>query len=240
MIIEIWNTYLYEPMFNLLIWMYNNWTEESLGWAVIYLTIMLRIALLPFTVISERSKIKNQDLYEDVEKLAKEFQNDPVLQKEEIRKALKNRKVQPWAKSIALGIQALFLVLLYQVFLRGVTGEKVLRVLYDSIEFPGVINTYFYGFDLGARHDVISAGIVACWLAIEIYLGTRKAKAGVMRADLAYFILFPLTVFLFLFFLPMVKALFVLTSMVFTGIVRGFLKILMPKKKSEEKVEKSA
>ncbi|MBU1895531.1 hypothetical protein KJ641_01520, partial [Patescibacteria group bacterium] len=130
-----------------------------------------------------------------------------------------------------LGIQALVLVLLYQVFLRGITGEKIMKILYPSVDFPGVINTMFYGFDLGAHHDIIWAAVVGLWLLIEIYMGLRR-KSGLIKADLVYFILFPLTVFIVLWWLPMAKALFILTSMVFSALVGPILRIMFsPKKK---------
>ena len=235
MIIHIWNTFLYEPLFNLLIWIYNNWTDQSLGWAVVYLTILLRIALLPFTIISERNKMKNEELEAEIVRIDKEFQNDPILKKEEIRRALKNRRVQPWAKSLSLGIQALVFILLYQVFLRGVTGEKILQILYPSVDFPGNINTMFYGFNLAASHDWIASGIVGVWLAADIYITARRNKTKAMRADLIYFVFFPLAVFLFLYILPMVKALFVLTSLVISVIIHGFVRVFTPAKSKEKK-----
>jgi membrane protein insertase Oxa1/YidC/SpoIIIJ len=60
-----------------------------MGWAVIYLTISLRIVLLPFTLISERNRMKNQELEQEIERIDKEFQKDPILKKEEIRNTLK-------------------------------------------------------------------------------------------------------------------------------------------------------
>lgn len=221
----IWNHFLYEPLFNLLIWIYNNWTGGNMGWAVVYLTVILRFALLPFTVINEYNKIKNEGLYHEIQEVNSVYQNDDVLRKQEIRKLLKKRRVQPWAKVLVLGIQALVLVLLYQVFLRGITGEKILGILYSSIDFPGVINTNFYGFDLGMRHDFIWSGIVALFLLGEIYLKFRRLKGGLHKKDLTYFILFPLSVFIILWILPMVKALFIFTSLIFSVIVGRIMRM---------------
>lgn len=217
--LTIWNNFLYTPLFNLLIWIYNNWASENLGWAIIYLTVILRVILLPLSLVSEYNRIKNEELFREIKELEKVYQNDEVLKKQEIRKAMKKRRVQPWAKVIVLGIQALVLVLLYQVFLRGITGEKILKILYPSVSFPGVINTNFYGFDLGARHDLIWAGIVGIFLLAEIYLKLRKFKDKLDRRDLAYFIFFPVSVFAVLWALPMVKSLFILTSLVFSVVV---------------------
>lgn len=234
MLLTIWNELLYEPLFNGLIWIYNNWTDKNLGWAVIYLTVILRIALLPFTLVTEKARASNRELEVELERLNKELNNDPILKKEEIRKLLRKRRVKPWAKAVVLGMQGLVLVLLYQVFLRGITGEKILHILYPSIEFPGKMNTIFYGFDLAATHDWFWSGLVALFLMIEIYFGFRHQKGGLTQRDLFYFVLFPTVIFFALWVLPMVKALFILTSIVFSGIIHQFSMMLFRPKKAEE------
>jgi membrane protein insertase Oxa1/YidC/SpoIIIJ len=211
--------FLYQPLFNGLIWLYNNWAGFNLGWAVIYLTILLRVVLMPLTVIDHLKKVKNQELNFEVLKLQKEFHNDEVLKKQEIRKLLKKRKVNPWAKIASLGIQGLVLVLLYQVFVNGITGEKMMQALYSFVNFPGKVNIMFYGFDLGRRYDFLWAGVVALFLFFENYIEAKKTKRNFRKVDLSYFVLFPAVVFYLLWILPMVKSLFVLTSMLFSIIV---------------------
>jgi membrane protein insertase Oxa1/YidC/SpoIIIJ len=190
--------------------------------------------LLPFTLVTERNRIQNEELVAEVEQIKKTYANDPILQKEQFRKVLKRRKVQPWAKAIVLGIQLLVLVLLYQVFLRGITGEKILRILYQSVDFPGVINTQFLGFDLAERYNYLWSGAVGIFLIVEIYLDFKRSKRVPEKKDLLYLLAFPAFCFILLWVLPMVKSLFVLTSMVFSVIVAQFSKILFRSKSGEK------
>lgn len=229
-----WHDYLYQPLFNLLVWIYNNWADQNLGWAIVYLTLLLRGVLLPFTLVTERDRLRNETLYDDVKRIDREFKKDPVLKKEEIRRILKKRRVYPWAKFVSLGVQALVFVLLYQVFLRGITGDKILKILYASVDFPGKINTMFYGFDLANRHGSLWAGVVAIWLALEIYLTFRKRSARM--ADLMYFLLFPLFVFFALWWLPMVKSVFILTSLAFSFIIHQLSRVVMKSVKMAAKI----
>lgn len=232
MLAAIWHDYLYQPLFNVLIWIYSNWTDHNLGWAVVYLTALLRLVLLPFTFATEKSRIKDEELEQEVGKLQKELHNDPILRKEQIRKVLKKKKVSYWSKSIVLGAQILVLILLYQVFIRGITGEKVMKILYQWIDYPGKINVMFYGFNLGKTHDIIWPGIVAIFLIVEIFIGYRNRKNGLNKADFWYFILFPAFSFLALWILPMVKSLFILTTMTFSVIIHQFSRLIFrPKKK---------
>lgn len=230
MFAEFWNVFLYQPLFNGLIWLYNTWADGNMGWAIVYLTILLRVALLPLTIVGEYNDRKNQDLHIQVQKLAKEFHYDAVQQKEEIRRMLRKRRVKPWAKTVSLGIQGLVLVLLYQVFLGGITGERMMKTLYPIVDFPGAINNNFYGFDLAMQHNVFWAAIVAVWLAAEIYIEFRAKKHMLDRPDLFYFVLLPLAVFFFLWILPMAKSLFILTSIIFSAIVHVSLKPFFSKK----------
>lgn len=214
MFMTLWHDFLYQPLFNALIWIYNNWTDANLGWAVVYLTIMLRLFLLPLSLVSEKNRVRNEELSLEISRLEKEFATDPVLRKQEIRRLLRSRKTTPWAKILVLGIQLLVLILLYQVFLRGITGEKILSILYPSVDFPGPIHTKFFGFELGERYGFIWPGIVTLLFMAEIYVDLRRKTTGLTRSDLWYFLLFPGAIFLVLWMLPMVKSLFLAVSFI--------------------------
>ena len=90
-----------------------------------------------------------------------------------------------------------------------------------------MIETDFYGFDLRKRHDYIWAGAVAVWLFAEIYLDLHKKQiGGVKKGDMIFFLIFPTSVFLVLWYLPMVKSLFILTSMLFSVIIAQISKVV--------------
>jgi membrane protein insertase Oxa1/YidC/SpoIIIJ len=227
MLFSIWNDFLYQPLFNGLIWIYNNWTDQNLGWAVIYPTVLLRVAMIPLSIVEERNKRKNAQLWDKIKQIDKDFRDDQVAKKDEIRRIVKTQRVYPWAKAVALGLQLLVLVLLYQVFIQGITGDRLFQTLYPWIDYPGKINIIFFGFDIGASHDILWSAFVGAWLMLEIYWEfreKRKVKIYPRKTDLAYIILFPLSATLILWYLPMVKALFILTSMAFSVIIHQFLK----------------
>lgn len=233
MIIEFWNTFLFQPLYNVLIFIYNNWTDENFGWAIIYLTIMLRVVLLPLTIISFINKQKNEQLHEEVNEMAKQFQHDPILQKQEVRRLLRQKRVSPWAAAVSLGIQAVVVVLLYEVFLFGLEGNRIIDYLYPWVEYPGNINTEFYGEDIGATQSTFWAGLVAGWIFLESFLSIRKDDK-LEKKDLTFLFLFPLAIFLILWILPMMKALFFFTAMIFSSIVGMFMRVLFAGKKKKE------
>lgn len=231
MLTEIWFNFLYQPLFNVLIWIYNTIADLNLGWAVVWLTIFLRIILLPFTIISERNAAKEREAEAEAERVTAAFRQDPIAKKYEMRRIMKKYKISPWAKVITLGIQFLVLVLLYQVFVRGITGEKVAKLLYPIVDFPGKINTVFYGFEIGQAHVWIWAGICALYLLASLAIEQRNQKNWT-RGQAAFLFIFPAFTFIVLWYLPMVKSLFILTSMVFSSIISILHRVFFPSKQT--------
>jgi membrane protein insertase Oxa1/YidC/SpoIIIJ len=160
----IWFTFFYQPLFNALIWIYANVAGENLGWAVVWLTVILRVILLPLTIASELTAARREKANEETSAAIKAYRHDPLAQKAAARKIARKYHISPWAKVVSLGIQLLVLFLLYQVFIRGITGDKMIKILYPSIDFPGRINTLFYGFEVGKAHDIIWPMVASLYL----------------------------------------------------------------------------
>ncbi len=216
MLTTIWINFLFEPLFNALIFIYNNFTYFNLGLAVVYLTIILRLILLPLSIISEKSSAFYKKLADKIEEIEKDYAADPVKKKEVVRKVMRKNRVHPWAKMVVLGIQFLVLILLYQVFIGGINENYT--HLYPFVTQPDFINTKFLWLDISQR-NTLAAAIVGIILFIEITLSQRKKKDLLTRRDLLYRLFFPLSTFVILSFLPSVKSVFILTSILFSFII---------------------
>jgi membrane protein insertase Oxa1/YidC/SpoIIIJ len=186
--------------------------------------------LLPLSIIGERNAIKQDKIEEEALKTVKAFKNDPVMRKDEYRRIMKKNRISPWAKVLVMGIQVLVLVLLYQVFMRGINGDRVAKILYPFVDYPGKLNILFYGFNIGRVYDTLWAGIAAIYLLISIILENRGRKHW-DKASMFYLVVFPLFTFGALWILPMVKSLFILTTMIFSDTITTVRKLLFPVKK---------
>lgn len=238
----LWDLYLFQPLVNALVYFYNTSAHQNLGWAVVYLTVALRVVLLPFSILSERNQLRYAEMQEKIDAAERIHRTDPVYLKEYVRDLAKQYKVRPWAKTIVLAFQLLVLVLLYQVFVTGISGAQLARILYAGVEYPGKLNTLFlsvqYGgaqdqlvtFDIGER-SIMWAALVAIVLLLDILIGVKRGTRAFEKSDLTFLILFPLASFLLLWWLPMVKALFIFTSLLF-GYVLTLLRVMFyrPKK----------
>jgi YidC/Oxa1 family membrane protein insertase len=219
---QLWHDALYQPLLNALFFLYNTVASENLGVAVIELTILIRVILLPLSIISERKASRLAMISKQIASATAQFKNDPIKQREVTRRILKEQKVNPWAKAVVLAVQILVLVLLYQVFLGGLRSTK-LNDLYGFVRRPDFVDTSFFGFDVGARNLwwAVAVGVI---LFLEIVIAQRERRHTLERRDILYRYAFPVAAAVVLAKLPMVKSLFILTSMAFSAILFGVRK----------------
>lgn len=230
---SLWFIILYQPLLNALIWTYTQLAGQNLGLAVIIMTIGLRLVLVPFSLISERNEAKRRALEEDGKKLAVIYKNDTVAQKEELRKLMKKNNISPWARFFTLVAQVLLFLVLYQVFINGVNNDRISHNLYPGISYPGKLETMFLGFDIAKNHTTLWAGIAALYMFMSTLFEGMLRKKSWEKSDLYFLIFFPLSIFVGLWFLPMVKSIFLLTTVVFSDIIKALFSWLQREKKTE-------
>jgi YidC/Oxa1 family membrane protein insertase len=156
----------YQPLLNLLIWLYDIIPGHDIGIAIILLTVIIRVVLLPLSKKSIESQKALQDMQPKVEEIKKQFPN-----KEEQGKALiklyQDNKINPLSSCLPLLIQLPFLIAVYRVFRAGLTKGSLVLV-YPFIYRPEAINVISFGFlDLSKPNWVLAvlAGAAQFWQA---------------------------------------------------------------------------
>ncbi|MDP3985706.1 MAG: YidC/Oxa1 family membrane protein insertase [bacterium] len=220
----LWHAFLYDPLLNALIALYNSFAGQNLGIALVELTVLIRILLLPFTVIVIRARSRYARLEPQVKEIEAVYKNDPIRRKEKVRGLLKQHRIHPWAKAAMLGLQFLVLVVLYRVFVDAVRHNNFTG-LYTWIEAPDFLNRNFFNFDLAA-HSWMWAAVIGLLLFIELWIEERKHPESVTNGEVVYRFAFPIMFFLVLYALPTGKSIFVLTSILFSLMIDGGVKVL--------------
>ncbi len=224
--VEFWRNFLVYPLLDLLILFYNTIAFGNMGVAVIEMTLALRLILMPINIKAEKEAAKYERLETEVTEIQVRFKNDTVEANEHIRALLKARKINPWAKTAILLVQFLVFVLLYQVFLSGINSHlDHLAPWLGNVQQP--VNTKFLGVDIGDRNFFWALGVGAL-LFFEITLQQRKVAHLTRKPDMVYRYAFPLFTIVVLSLLPMVKSLFVLTSMLFSLTISNMRRALWP------------
>jgi len=163
----IFNTALYQPILNLLIWLYG--IIGNFGVAIIVLTLIIKILLNPLN----RRALESQKMMMEIQPRIKEIQNkfkDKEQQGREMLKLYQETKFNPFSGIFLLFLQLPVLWALFRVFQSGLDFEKTSGLLYSFVSLPQAINPYFLTINL-AEPSIFLAAITA----IVQYIQTKTA-----------------------------------------------------------------
>ena len=138
---QIWDSLLYEPLLNAMAFLVSVVPGGDVGLAIIILTLLVRVALLPLSRKQIRSQTKMNLLTPEVNKI-KASDKSKEEQAQEIFALYKKHKTSPFSGCLLIIIQLPIIFALYYVFLRGLSFEGS---LYSFIQMPEIINENFLG-----------------------------------------------------------------------------------------------
>ena len=166
--LALYNIVLYQPIFNLLIALYNVVPGHDIGIAIIALTVLVRLLLWPFSAKAMKSQKALTDLQPKVDALKKEYVGKS---QEEMGKSLMalyaQEKVSPFSSCLPLILQLVVLIPLYHALGAGLKSDGF-HLLYPFVANPGTVNPMFLGaVDLAVRSIPLAllAGITAFFQA---------------------------------------------------------------------------
>jgi len=142
--IEIFNTVLYQPLFNALILLYNYLPGQDFGVAVIALTLIIRFILYPTTAKSIRSQKEISEIQPKIKEIQEKYKDNKEKQAQETMKLYQEENINPFSGCLPLLVQLPILIGLFRVFWRGFASEQM-SYLYSFVSDPGAINQTFLG-----------------------------------------------------------------------------------------------
>lgn len=166
---QLFNTILYEPIFNALIYLYNVIPLHDLGIAIILLTLAIKLILFWPSLSALKSQKALQDTQPALEALKAKYKDNKEELGKQLIKFYKDNKVNPLSSCLPLLIQLPILIALYQAFFQGLSLDPVTHLLSAS-QLPHLyaplreiytntpINSMFLNFvDLSKNHNIILA-----------------------------------------------------------------------------------
>lgn len=141
---NIFYVLLFQPILNLLVFFYNIIPGAEIGFAIIALTILIKLILWPLMNTSLKSQKALQELQPKMNELKEKYKDDKTALSKAMMELYKNEKVNPLSSCLPVLIQLPVLIALYQVLYQGF-GTNVLGQLYPFIHNPEHINTVFLG-----------------------------------------------------------------------------------------------
>ena len=138
----MFHTYLYQPLFNGLIYLYNTVAFGDLGVAIILLTLVIRILLFPLFYKGFKNQTLMQKIQPEIALLQETHKHDKEKMATAMMEVYKRYNVNPFSSIILILLQLPILIALYQVFLNEF-GDEALKDLYAFVASPGHLNATF-------------------------------------------------------------------------------------------------
>lgn len=225
----VWTELFYRPLYNLVIFAYNLTPGPNLGWAIISLAVFIRLLFLYFSIKGYKTDAILESLAPQLKAVEQDVSLSPRERRERVSAILRGKSIDPWAEIWAVLAQVLFLIGLYQIIQNF--GKTQTNLLYPFIHHPEVFNTDFFGFNL--VHTSIFLSFLAALIFFVELVMEYNSKKDIPRSTVSekwYPILIPMFTFLLLVILPATKALFIITSVLFSLVLRGVISLALASK----------
>jgi len=182
--IQLFHTFVYQPIFNALIFLYNIIPGHDLGIAIILLTIIIRLILYPLAQKQIESQKKMQELQPEIKKLQEKYKNDREKQGRELMNFYKEKKVNPASGCLPLVVQIIFIIALYQAMVAGINFSEC-KDLYSFVLCPASIETNFLGILDLAKPSIVLAVLTAAaqFVQTKMMMGTTKNSPAIGKSD---------------------------------------------------------
>lgn len=187
---SIFNTFLYRPLFNLLIFFYNVIPGHDFGLAIILVTILIRAILFPLSKKGIKSRKALENFQPKIKEIQKKYKNKEE-QAQKLMEFYKENKINPASGCLPTLIQLPIFIALYLVLKnisQLITTNGEIHGLYFFISNPGTINPLFLGVINLALPNVILAILagVSQFIQGKIMLKTssQKKDSGFTKLDI--------------------------------------------------------
>lgn len=227
--IELWNVVLLEPMINGLLAISMAF-GGSFGLAIIILTIIINLIILPLTLRQLRSTKAMQSMQPKIQDLQKKYAKDKQKLQEETVKVYKESGINPLGCAFPLLIQMPIWIALYQSVMQtlATTPERLLGLsnhLYSwgSVQQAIPPESNFLGMNLAYPNLIITIFIMASmWLTQKMSTTPAADPKQQQTQNMMQWLLPIMFGFIFLNF-PSGLALYIVVMNIFRMIVQYFV-----------------
>ncbi|MBU3895940.1 YidC/Oxa1 family membrane protein insertase [Patescibacteria group bacterium] len=218
-LVTLFDTLLYQPLFNFLVVLYKYIPGRDFGLAVILLTVSIRLILYSSSAKSIRNQRILSEIQPKLQEIQKTYKDDKEKLVKETMALYKEAKINPIGGLAPALVQLPVLIALYRVFWRGFEQVELGR-LYGFIPSPGAIDAISLGFIDLSKPNLIIAVLAGIFQFIQTRLSMETNKkpakndfAKVMQKQMIYF--FPVITVLILMTMPSALGVYWVTGSIF-------------------------
>lgn len=181
MISTFFYSFFYDPIYNVLVTLISFVPSSDVGIAVILLTIVIRLILLPFSLSAARTQLAMKALEPKIKELKEKHKGNKEKEALETLALYRTERVNPFASILTVFIQIPFLFALYWVFLYEPFSAINIERLYAFTPVPDSISLQFLGLISMTGKSIVLAVLAGLTQFLQAHMslsGTMKPTTG--------------------------------------------------------------
>ncbi len=174
--LHLYSTFIFNPLYNGLIYLLDVFPWMDAGIAVIIFTIIIRLVLFPLSKKAIVTQVRMKEIEPELNRLKNEVP-DKQQQALKVMALYKEKGVNPFSSFLVLFIQLPIIWALYSIFVKSGLPEIKSELLYSFVTSP-VIDMHFLGFvDVSVRSIPISL-IAALSQYLQLHYSVSATSNG--------------------------------------------------------------
>jgi len=176
MIRDLFYTILFEPLYNGLIFLISIVPYADVGIAVILLTVIVKIILLPLSIKAVKTQVLVKELDPELQGIREKYKNNKQEQAQKTMALYREKGINPFSSFLLLLIQIPIILALYWVFFRGGLPLINEEFLYSFVSVPDMVNMEFLGLIEVSGRSIFLALLAGITQFFQVRLTLPKMK----------------------------------------------------------------
>lgn len=151
---NIFHFFFFDPLYNLLVWLSAILPGHSLGWAIIILTIGVKLVLLPLYHKTNTTQRRIRALEPKLKEIKTQQASNREEQARQTMALYREHGINPLTSFWLLLVQIPIILALFWVFRDSFNIHP--ELLYSFVTPPAVINSTLFGLNLTARNYLLA------------------------------------------------------------------------------------
>ncbi len=192
----LYNTLIYQPLYNGLIFLMDISSWIDAGVAIVILTIIVKLILFPLSKKAITTQLRMKKVEPELASIREKYKEDKQEQARQTMKLYKEQGINPFSSILLILIQLPVIFALYKVFLSSGLPSINTELLYSFVSIPAHINIKFLDLvDISGKSLILAliAG-VSTYVQIRLSMPPKPKtatgpgvtpKANTFKEDLA-------------------------------------------------------
>ena len=151
----MYNTFIFQPLYNGLVGIMDLIPWIDVGLAVVIFTIIIKFILYPLSKASLLTQVRMKEIEPEVNKIKAQYSTDRQTQAMKVMQLYKEKKIRPFAGVLLIAIQLPILLALISVFYKIIPAIHP-ELLYSFISVPTVKTEFLGLIDLTHKSLILS------------------------------------------------------------------------------------